>query len=182
MSTEKANKNWNNLPIEIQRMMQDCYNSHKIAYESTLIDNLKDIYDKNLKVLEDTFGKDNLDPQPQINTWNDLMEIDKTLDPYCGNPLICCIKNKDLQEKIKAGNEASIKLAKLIDEFYGGVITDEEWRDINIPKYCIGVQDDKILTVDTNYNSPTLLAFHTQDNRDRFITHPENVELIKKYM
>lgn len=65
------------------------------------------------------------------------------------------------------------------DERFGGVFTDEEWKDANIPKYCIS--KEKIYVQFSIYQSSyEFLAFHTADQRNLFFQ--ENEQLVKDYL
>lgn len=65
------------------------------------------------------------------------------------------------------------------DERFGGVITDKEWKDYNINKYCIfrcSNESKKDIVGFTYY----LLSFHTKEQRDLFLK--ENEDLVKQYL
>lgn len=63
--------------------------------------------------------------------------------------------------------------------FYGGEITNEEWKNGKIPKYCLYRYNNKI-EKDNVYWSYHFLAFHTIDQRSDFLKY--NEELIKDYL
>ena len=62
--------------------------------------------------------------------------------------------------------------------YYGGEITDEEWANSNLIKCSIEVWNTCI-HCSYVYNERTVLAFHTSKQRDRFLSFPENVQLVK---
>nr|DAR76324.1 MAG TPA: hypothetical protein [Caudoviricetes sp.] len=76
--------------------------------------------------------------------------------------------------------KASLALAQIsqLMPYYGGEITDEEWKDPSIPKYNIlcGL-GDIIGTV--GYNIKHITSFHTREQRDKFMSIPENIQLVK---
>lgn len=65
------------------------------------------------------------------------------------------------------------------DKRFGGVVTDEEWNNPDIRKYCIDrfVGKQRINVFDTTYH---FLAFHTPEQRDLFLK--ENEDLVKNYL
>lgn len=75
---------------------------------------------------------------------------------------------------------AMARISQLIP-YYGGAITNEEWYDENMPKYCIERRFDSIRKI-TIYGTYTFLAFRTKEQRDRFMSYTENVQLVKDYL
>ena len=65
------------------------------------------------------------------------------------------------------------------DERFGGIITDEEWKDDEIIKYVI-IRYDNCIFKDFFYNHYYFLAFHTEEQRDLFLK--ENEDLLKDYL
>lgn len=75
---------------------------------------------------------------------------------------------------------AMAQLSQIIqnDWRFGGPITDGEWNDTGIEKYCITrIQND----IDTAlyWRAYDFLAFHTKEQRDLFLE--ENEDLIRQY-
>lgn len=75
---------------------------------------------------------------------------------------------------------AMAQLSQMIlnDPRFGGPVTDEEWNDTGIEKYCITrIQND----IDTAlyWGAYVFLAFHTMEQRDLFLK--ENEDLIRQY-
>ena len=66
------------------------------------------------------------------------------------------------------------------DERFGGVVTDGEWQDEDIPKYAIIRQDTNIVTIKSYYGRYYFLAFHTAEQRDLFLK--ENEDLVRDYL
>lgn len=136
---------------------------------------------------EDLFGKENLHPKPKIKTWSDVAihkseiwdEIHKVITTISG----CSrIGNKILNKLI-----ATIQIQKLIELGYGGVVTEEEWDDKNVWKYCVAscVQPDNNKKI--RFVSPfcigekRFIAFHTPEQRELFMSFPENRKLVEQY-
>lgn len=65
------------------------------------------------------------------------------------------------------------------DERFGGVVSDEEWENEDINKYCILRNHNEILK-DFFTSSFHFLAFHTAEQRELFIK--ENKDLLKDYL
>lgn len=130
---------------------------------------------------ENVFGAHNL--KPKIRTWEDVRESLHTMQKY---------GNSDNEESIEFYKEdkklydkliATYKIAKLIELGYGGMVTEEEWQNSNekfiIKPYC---QRGKFfLEKSTSCNCKWFIAFHTSEQRDEFMSFPENVELVKQY-
>ena len=175
---------WNSLNENLRMELTNKY-IHSLNIVKTFIvfdedeQAILDIHKNIVSELEASFGKDNLLPPKKIKTWSDLKEIDKRLDPNCGNPLISIINKPYVQNIIAAKNKSAIKLAKLIDEFYGGVITEDEWVEDTM-KFCVKIHHGRILAYNTQHEN-TLIAFHTVDERDEFLLYPENRNLVYTY-
>lgn len=65
------------------------------------------------------------------------------------------------------------------DARFGGIITDEEWKNDSISKYCINRQINEIYK-EFCYICFSFLAFHTAEQRDLFLK--ENEDLVKDYL
>lgn len=61
----------------------------------------------------------------------------------------------------------------------GGVITDEEWKNFILNKYCI-LRYDNLLVKQVVGHSYYFLAFHTEAQRALFLK--ENEQLVKDYL
>ena len=65
------------------------------------------------------------------------------------------------------------------DERFGGIITNEEWRDDSNMKYIID-RFKNIVSIDVTTTLYCFLAFHT--NNQRYLFMKENMDLIKDYL
>lgn len=65
--------------------------------------------------------------------------------------------------------------------YYGGEITKEEWDDFDLTKYVITRCGNNSET-GVAHSYYEFLAFHTEEQRDRFLSFPENVQLVKDYL
>lgn len=76
---------------------------------------------------------------------------------------------------------AMARISQIMDnnERFGGIITDEEWKNDNTPKYTI-IRESKCIVKTMYRYTYAFLAFHTPDQRDLFLE--ENEDLIKNYL
>lgn len=63
--------------------------------------------------------------------------------------------------------------------YYGGEITDEEWKDSVMKKYVI-MRDSSEVKCVVCYLNYDFLAFHTKEQRDEFLKN--NEQLVKDYL
>lgn len=63
--------------------------------------------------------------------------------------------------------------------YYGGEITNDEWKDGSIRKYIIFRRMNCVGRCEA-YSNYELLAFHTQKQRDEFLKN--NEQLVKDYL
>lgn len=75
---------------------------------------------------------------------------------------------------------AMARISQIMDNDvrFGGPITDEEWKNKDIEKYCI-IRFGDTISRDINFNVYCFLAFHTKEQRDLFLA--ENKDLINDY-
>lgn len=127
-------------------------------------------------------------PINKVNIWEDIKRINgvyinslSDIAPISGK------KSEDetdanifIDEKHAKSALAMAQISQLMP-YYGGPITDKEWKDADKIKYCI----EKYLgsmEFTTAYCYSTLLGFHTEEQRDKFMSYPENVQLVKDYL
>lgn len=65
------------------------------------------------------------------------------------------------------------------DERFGGVITDEEWKDRHTIKFTI-IKRLNLISLVPLYKDYEFLAFHTKEQRDLFLE--ENEDLVKDFL
>ena len=84
-------------------------------------------------------------------------------------------------EKVGLSAQAMVKIAEIleIDKRFGGIITDEEWKNDQVYKYCIEVCDGKLDFV-CRLHEYHLLSFHTQEQSNLFFKKHE--DLVKQYL
>lgn len=165
------NNMWNQLTEKEKEAVREAY---KNAVEDKLLTD---------KVLWETlFGKDNLDPKPVIKTWKDYLEAikDEQGQSLTGELDKVSMDSGyiDRDSLIFRKVIATFKIAKLIELGYGGMITDDEWKNADLAKYVIDVKTNT-LSCEKFYFSRTFIAFHTKTQRDEFLKN--NEQLCKDY-
>ena len=120
----------------------------------------------------------------QVNTWKDLQEVNGYYINVCSN--LSQIDNGATTEDnknifiSKKYAKAALAIAQIsqLMPYYGGEITDEEWNNIEITKYTINVFTN-VIQGSYSFTSRNILAFHTLEDRNRFLSFPENIQLVK---
>lgn len=166
MKTEQQNKLWNELSEESKKRVLARYNEAKDYNDATDID-----------CYEDLFGEHNLNPKPQIKTWEDLKEIHPELAIELAN-MDCAVG------KIFHKMSATLKIYKLIDLFYGGMVSEEEWWNDNTLKYYIKCNPHKSeSSIECTYHASVkyFIAFHTQQQAEEFMSYKSNKRLVEQY-
>ena len=64
------------------------------------------------------------------------------------------------------------------DERFGGIVTDDEWKNYSVVKYCIHRYNGEIAAT-ISYYDYFFMGFHTKAQMDLFMD--ENMDLIKDY-
>lgn len=119
----------------------------------------------------------------EIDTWKDIKYLEGYyIDPFSEtrkiNKVIRRIVDKHvfISEKYAKSALALAQISQLMP-YYGGEITNEEWTDANL-KYSIIVVGKEICYTNT-WKTRYPISFHTAEDRNRFISFPENVQLVK---
>lgn len=125
----------------------------------------------------------------EVNTWEDIESVKGFyISNTYGNSHVNTDVNKndswdknifiDIQHA--KSTLAMAQISQLMP-YYGGAITKEEWGDFGLAKYVITrCGNDSETGVAHSYYE--FLAFHTEEQRDRFLSFPENVQLVKDYL
>lgn len=121
----------------------------------------------------------------QINIWKDLKNITgvyiSTFSKF--NPVKepTDSTNIDLNvfksEKYAKSALALAQISQLMP-YYGGEITDKEWSNDEW-KYSISIDNKGIINNISMVHIKEIIAFHTEEQRDKFLSFPENIQLIK---
>lgn len=147
-----------------------------------------EIEDINLKDYEIADQPDNrtivLKKRIKYSRWKDLNEIRGW---FISNSSIieradkCAVevynKNVFLTEKHAKSALAMAQISQLMP-YYGGEITNEEWGNSS-SKYIIDKYDNRI-DISFHRNAYYFLAFHTSEQRDKFLKN--NEQLVKDYL
>ncbi|AXF52175.1 MAG: hypothetical protein [crAssphage sp. isolate ctcc615] len=125
------------------------------------------------------FNKEN--NKKTIKTYNELKNSNKeitynlsTIDKYG------CDKEIEYSP-IEKSVLALLKIYQLIEVGYGGNMTDKEWNGKNnyrCIQYNSYSKNFKIINLIENKH---LIAFHTEEQAIKFLSYPENVQLLKDY-
>lgn len=126
-----------------------------------------------MEQMETLYGKENL----EVSTggcWSDLVKIHPELE-YQLEGIKEYLDKADFDVRVRDKILATFKISKVIDFFYGGQITDEEWSNDSY-KY--------VVEFDTNVNelydetevcaSKYFIAFRTKEERANFLSYREN--------
>ena len=177
MDKQAQDKLWHDLSEESKKKVLEDYMSFKNSSHS------HEQY--KASAMEDMFGEHNLNPKPQIKTWEDVenyLEIIPDFKEIIHNLDAGCCNQKVINKII-----ATYKISRIIDLGYGGIVSEEEWKDLKIPKYSViyhpTCQDEK-LKFDGDEELPTekhFIAFHTPEQREEFMSHESNRKLVEQY-
>ena len=123
----------------------------------------------------------------QINIWKDLKNITgvyiSTFSKFnqVNEPRDSTYVNLNIfkSEKYAKSALALAQISQLIP-YYGGEITDEEQSN-NELKYVVSIYGKKDITLINAVHYKDLIAFHTVEQRTRFLSFPENVQLVKDF-
>ncbi|WP_295723760.1 hypothetical protein [uncultured Leptotrichia sp.] len=121
----------------------------------------------------------------QINIWKDLKNITgvyiSTFSKFnqVNEPRDSTYVNLNIfkSEKYAKSALALAQISQLMP-YYGGEITDEEWSNDEW-KYSISIDNKRIINNTSMVHLKEIIAFHTEEQRDKFLSFPENVKLIK---
>lgn len=120
-----------------------------------------------------------------INTWKDIKRIEGCfINNYSEIRKLELPTNKDcfdrnvfISERYAKSALALAQISQLMP-YYGGEITDEEWRNVKLRKYGVLFYNSKIAT-NVYYDTKQMIGFHTEKQVNKFLSFPENVQLIK---
>lgn len=124
--------------------------------------------------------------KPIAKVWSDIERIrGKYINASSGIEDVECKrfeedKNVFISEKYAKSALAMAQISQLLP-YYGGFFTDEEWKDPKIKKYCIIRTRDDIDYVENTFTY-RFIAFRTSEYRKKFMSCPENIQLVKEYL
>ena len=119
--------------------------------------------------------------------WIDRDGLPKTWDEYLkgkNHDDLCLIDR--LSENVHSPSEKSalafLKIYRLIEDGYGGNVTNEDWKNIYINKYVIKTDLELHLKLSIfRLYSKNIIAFRSYKCAEEFLSHTENVQLLKDY-
>ena len=168
-----SQETWDNMPEETKEKICKKYNWYR-----------ENEINEAILEFEDLFGKENLQPKPNIKTWEDVEKNREDEDACC-----CAIENtlskSFFDDKLRNKLIATYKIAKLIELGYGGMVTEDEyilnedsieddlwsvWINANGEIECTAIKDCR-----------DFLVFHTQQQAEEFMSYPENRTLVEQY-
>lgn len=158
------------------------YNTLQVGLSTGLLEDVSLVEQKaKIKEFESIFGKEALQPEPKIKTWKDMKE-EYMLRADAGTSYIIDMDKKFYSEKLALKSLATLQIAKLIEIGYGGMITDEEWKNVEFKKYGIICRPyNKELFIKDIWNEQCFISFHTKQQAEEFMSYPENVKLVEQY-
>lgn len=119
-----------------------------------------------------------------VKTWSDvefLRDI-QSIDAYIDPGYVTATRDRSPIEKAAI---ALLKINYLIEHYYGGNATHEDWLDESIIKYYISPAYDDLgkyyvecTRISAEYRH---IAFHTREQAEEFLKYPENIQLLKDY-
>lgn len=133
-------------------------------------------------------GKE-ISEKPVIKTYRDLInnairldgyyiDFSSKIQPRITEPAGGDQKNLAASVKVAKSMLAMAMISQLMP-YYGGEITNEEWKGSIDDKFIIGRYGDEI-RIDNYENNYYFLAFHTKEQRDKFLCY--NEQLVKDYL
>ena len=124
----------------------------------------------------------------EINTWKDLPKLqgfyilgDSTINKLNEDWHDVSTSDRNINIFInKKYVKASLALAQIsqLMPYYGGEITEEEWKNVRLKKYGVLLYNSKIAT-NIYYDTKQMIGFHTEEQLNRFLSFPENIQLVK---
>jgi len=123
--------------------------------------------------------------KPKVpKTWSEyekwyLVDTYSTIGRYHSDIGEDVVINENELYPIEKAALALIKIHQLIEVGYGGNIADREWEH-NYPKFCVLCRDKQITNAEYTYQREPV-SFHTDAQRNEFLSYPENVQLVKDF-
>ncbi len=167
---ENQDRAWNFLSKNAQIRIK---NEYKIITSTTPVDGFPLF--ESIHLMEDKYGKHNLITKV-YNTWDDVEKYDST-------KIEISLSNLSIRNKAKNKALATIKLYKLIELGYGGVVNLSDWVDTSIDKFIIVYDFEKssFEIIKVKNHLITDIAFYTKKQAEKFLSFNENKTLLKEY-
>ena len=127
--------------------------------------------------------------EPVIRTYQDLIDNKINLNGYfitgsCEIEPYNILAQRGFSEEVAASEKVAKSMLAMamisqLMPYYGGAITDEEWRDCDVTKHCLFRKENYMATT-LSKSFHYFLAFHTLEQRDEFLKY--NNQLVKDYL
>lgn len=163
---------------EFRKIYNEILTDYQNAKKQGYVEKSDEIFDR-LVQLEIFFGKENLQPENKIKTWED---VEKIKDSYKSMVDYLLKFSNDIKLNKKLAATFQIKL--LIELGYGGMVTEEEWKNDTIRKESIvpcDVRDGFKFVTCYYLSNKNFIAFHNIEQAEEFMSYPENRKLVEQY-
>lgn len=149
------------------------------SVEDALVDAKKMIEEKLKEVREENRRKKN------CPIWEELEKIEGCLVYSDCSTLVGSWTTTGSNQNVfidKQHAKSALAMAKIsqLMPYYGGRITADEWSNLDMEKYAVG-RIECNLNVCSACSDYNFVAFRTKEDRDRFLSRKENVQLLKDY-
>ena len=168
MDKQAQDKIWNDLSEDYKEDHRHFYKTYKDFAEET---NFYTI----CRQMEKTFGIHNLNPKQTPKTWEDVVKLHEDYYYIGGN-------TSGVSDALKKKAVATLKIAKLIELGYGGMVSEEEWKDSNTLKHIVYCTTNNKLSIQSQYTPfKHFVAFHTKQQAEEFMSYESNRKLVEMY-
>lgn len=136
---------------------------------------LKDVFNIELDILKIKTYQDLIDNKYAINGFK--INRNSNIDSVFG---IACASDRSIASSEKAAKSMlALAMISQLLLYYGGEITQKEWKNANMAKYIIKRENNEI-GFNIYYTLYSFLAFHTPEQRSEFLNY--NYQLVKDYL
>ena len=129
--------------------------------------------EQEVRTWEDLIGKD----RPKTQAWISSTDCEIVVDKV-SSKILKSDRFEFIDEKHAKSALAMAQISQLFP-YFGGIITDKEWKDRSVTKYTIS-RTDWGITKGCNTVCYDLLAFHTEEQLNNFLKY--NERLVKDYL
>lgn len=192
MDKQAQDKLWKELSEETKEEYRQKYKFHLADSKRDPKDNFGGGYDLTVlrshtivDELVNMFGTHNLNPKPQIKEWKDVPLRGEICDIKMGAHCFeIALLTSDFSKKLFHKIIATARIAKLIDLGYGGVVSEEEWKDDTFNKFSIEWDEEDncpIIRCHCSRNWADFISFHEESQAEEFMSYESNKILVRQY-
>ena len=138
-----------------------------------------------------TFERIVFKKKQEIKTWDDLCKAEKRLEGFYVSdhrniydislPKVSDWNRGVFLTKKQAKSARAAAIISQLMPYYGGAITDEEWKDCSMRKFVITRREEKYISLnEVSLEYYPYLAFRTAEQRNNF--YKNNWQLVKDYL